>query len=150
MEDREKPSRGVIIFGPVLFITGSLAALSWFFYRLFDVFFGELSELKVFDKGSFYMLGVGVGMLALAIGTVQEYWFGKPLSNKQAAYFTKMALMSLVLIFTVPHLIHYCADNYLLKRGYSVCEEASRQLRLVRDIAYIQPSIECSADLENK
>ncbi|GHU46246.1 hypothetical protein AGMMS50289_19180 [Betaproteobacteria bacterium] len=150
MEDREKPSLAAIIFCSVLFIAGSLAALLWFFYRLFDVFWGELSEFEVFDKGSFYMLGVGIGMLVLAIDIVQEGWFGKPLSNKQAAYLTKMALIGVALMFTVPHLIHYCADNYLLKRGYSVCEEASHQWRFVRDIAYIQPSVECSADLKDK
>ncbi|GHU46242.1 hypothetical protein AGMMS50289_19160 [Betaproteobacteria bacterium] len=150
MEDREKPSWGIIIFGPVLFITGSLAALLWFFYWLFEVFFGKLSELEVFYTGHFYMLGVGVGMLVLAIVTVQEFWLGKPLSNKQAAYLTKMALISVVLAFTAPHLIHYCADNYLLKRGYSVCEEASRQWRFFQHIVYIQPSIECSADLKDK
>ncbi|GHU46248.1 hypothetical protein AGMMS50289_19190 [Betaproteobacteria bacterium] len=150
MEDREKPSWGIIVFTPVFCITGSLAALLWFFYNLFDVFFGELSELKMFDKTAFYMLGLGVGMFVFVIVTVQEFWLGKLLSNKQSAYLTKVALISVVLMFTVPHLIHYCADNYLLKRGYSVCEEASHQLRLVRYIAYIQPSVKCSADIKDK
>ena len=150
MDNREKPSLGIRIFTPIFFISGSLAALLWFFYRVSEVFFGTLSEIEVFDKGSFYMLGVGVGMLILAVVTVQEGWLDKPLSKKQSAYLTKGALMGIALIFTAPHLVQYFANDYLLKRGYSVCEEASHQWLFVRDIVYVQPSVKCSADIKKK
>lgn len=148
MEGREKPSWGIRIFSPLIFISGSIAALLWFFYRILKVFIGTLSEIVVFDKGSFYMLGVGVGMLVLAIVTVQEGWLDRPLSKKQSTYLTKAALIGIALIFTTPHLVHYFANVYLLKQGYSVCEEASHQWLFVRNIAYIQKSIECSEKLK--
>jgi len=150
MEGREKPSLGIRIFAPLIFISGSIAALLWFFYRIFNLFIATLSEIVVFDKGSFYMLGVGVGMLNLAIVTVQEGWLDKPLSKKQSAYLTRGAFIGIALIITVPHLVHYFANSYLLRQGYTVCEEASQQWLFVRDIVYIAESIECSTSLKNK
>jgi hypothetical protein len=150
MEDRDKPSWAIRVLGPFIFILGSTAALLWFFYRLFYLFKVPLPEVVVLDKGSFYMLGVGVGMLVLAIVTVQEGWLGKPLSNTQSKYLTRMAYIGIALIFTTPHLVHYLADDYLVKSGYSVCEKASHQWLFVRDIVYIQETTECSEALKNK
>ncbi len=150
MEDRVKPSLGVRIFAPLFFILGSLAALLWFFYRLFELFFGHFSEVEVFDKGSFYMLGVGAGMFILAFATVQEGWFDKPLSGQQASYLTKAALISIVLLFLLPHVIHYFADYNLTSNGYTVCQDASHQWLFIRDIVYIKDSIECSVDLKTQ
>jgi len=150
MESREKPSWGIRIFAPLFFISGAIAALLWFFYRISNIFIGTLSEIVVFDKGSFYMLGVGVGMLILSVVTVQEGWLDKPLSKIQSAYLTKGAFIGIALIFTVPHLVHYFANGYLLKQGYTVCEEASHQWLFVRDIVYIADSIECNASLKMK
>lgn len=150
MDDREKPSLGVRIFAPLFFISGSLSALLWFFFRVFDIFFGSLSKIEVFDKGSFYMLGVGIGILILAIVTVQEGWLGKPLSKRQSAHLTKAAFIAIAFIFTVPHIVHYSANKYLLEKGYAVCDEAAHQWLFVRDIVYIQPPVECSANLKKK
>jgi hypothetical protein len=150
MDDREKPSLGVRIFAPLFFISSSLAALLWFFFRVVDVFFRPLSKIEVFDKGSFYMLGVGIGLLILAIVTVQEGWLGKPLSKRQSDHLTKTAFIAIALIFTVPHLMHYSANKYLLGKGYTVCAEAEHQWLFIRDIVYIQPSVKCSADLKKK
>lgn len=150
MEDREKPSWAIRIFGPLIFILGSLAALSWFFYRAYFIFSRALSEVVVFDKGSFYMLGVGVGMLALAMVAVLEGWLGQTLSKKQSVFLTRLAVAGVILIFTVPHFVQYVADDFLQGRGYSVCEEASHQWLFVRDIVYIQESITCSENLAKK
>ncbi|MFL0796328.1 MAG: hypothetical protein K6L73_02415 [Cellvibrionaceae bacterium] len=109
-----------------------------------------MSEIEVFDKGSFYMLGVGVGMLILAIVTVQEGWLGKPLSKRQLAFLTKSAFVGIALIFTVPHLTHYSANKYFLEQGYKVCDDASHQWLFVRDIVYIKRSIECGSDLKTE
>ena len=150
MEDREKPSWAIRIFAPLLFILGSTAALLWFFYRLIALFSGAQSDIIVFDKGSFYMLGVGIGMLILAIVTVQEGWLGRVLSKKQSTYLTRLAVISLAVLFVVPHFVHYLTDSYLSIRGYSVCEEASHQWLFVRDIVYVQESMECNENLKKK
>lgn len=150
MEEREKPSWAIRIFGPLIFVFGSVAALLWFFYRAFYLFRGSLSEIVVFDKGSFYMFGVGLGMLVLAFVTVQEGWLNRPLSKKQSVFLTRLAIIGAALIFTVPHIVHYAANSFLEKKGYVVCEEASHQWLFVRDIVYIQETVECSENLKKK
>lgn len=150
MEGSEKPALGVRIFAPLFFIFGTLLALSWFFLRLFDIFLGPLSEIEIFDKGSFYMLGVGLGMLILSFVTVQEGWIGRILSNRQSDFLTKSALVSIASIFVVPHLTHYAANSYFLDRGYTLCEDAGHQWLFVRDIVYVKPSVECSADIKGE
>ena len=150
MEDRERPSLVIRIVGALLFIVGSCVALFWFGYRVIILLSVAQSEVIVFEKGSFYMLGVGVGMSVLAFTAVQEGWVGKVLSKKQAVILTRIAIVSIALIFIAPNLFHYIADTYFLNEGYSVCEEASSQWLFVRDIVYIQESIECSAKLTEK
>lgn len=150
MKDREKPSLAIRIIGALLFIAGSCAALFWFFYRVVILVSTSQLEVVVFDKGSFYMLGVGVGMSVLAFTAIQEGWVGKVLSKRQAAILTRIAIVSLALIFIVPNLFHYITDTYFSNEGYSVCEEASSQWLFVRDIVYIQDTIECGAKLKEK
>jgi hypothetical protein len=150
MEDREKPSLATRIIGALLFIAGSCAALFWFFYQVVILLSTSQSEVVVFNKGSFYMLGVGVGMSVLAFAAVQEGWVGKVLSKKQADILTRIAVVSLALIFITPNLFHYISEAYFSSEGYSVCDEASSQWLFVRDIVYIQDTIECSAKLKEK
>ncbi len=133
MANRDSPL-AIRIFTPIFFILSSLAALYWFFFRTFEIFITPLSPVEVFDKGSFYMLGVGVGLLILAIVTVQEGWLNKELSKKQSSFLTKVAILSVVLIFLTPQLMHYCANKYLAGKGYTVCDEASHQWLFVQDI----------------
>ena len=121
----------------------------WFFYRLFHVFFGELSEIELFDKGSFYMLGVGMGLLVLGLVTIIEFWGGNPITTKQNIIFTRLAILAVALMFVVPHVAHFSADRYLEEQGYSVCEEASHQWLFVSNIVYVADSVECSADLKS-
>lgn len=148
MENREKPSWGIRVFGPLIFIVGGLAALIWFFYRVFRLIHHGLSDIVVFDKGSFYMLGVGVGMSVLAAALVQEGWFDRVLTPKQTKYFTRLLVISLVLLVTIPHLVHFSADMVLKSEGYSVCEPASHQWLFVRDIVYISGATHCDAGLK--
>ncbi|MBL4798110.1 MAG: hypothetical protein JKY50_11895 [Oleispira sp.] len=147
MDDRVKPSWAIRVFGPLIFVLGSIAAFLWFFYRAYSIFIGELAEVVVFDKGSFYMLGVGAGMLILAFVTVQEGWLDRQLSQAQSTFLTRLAVISVVLIITVPHTIHYFADDYLESEGYSVCQDASHQWLFVRNIVYVHEPVSCNENL---
>ncbi len=147
MEDREKPSWAIRVFGPLIFIFISMAAFAWFFYRFFVLITGIGSEVVILEKGSFYMLGVGVGTLALSFAGVLETWLGKTLTQKATSFISKMGITGVVLMFTLPHLIHYIADDYLESNDYSICVAASHQWLFVRDIVYVQESITCSENL---
>lgn len=147
MDTRDKPSQiNRILTPPTLLISGG-AALCWFFYRLFSLIAGISSDVVLFDKGSFYMLGVGVGLLSLGFVVVQEFWVGSPISRKQNKIFTRMVLFGIATLIIFPHITHFLVDRYLMRNGYSVCEEASHQWLFVRDIVYISEATVCRADL---
>lgn len=150
METRDPPSLlNRIITPPLLLVSGASAVL-WFIYRAIVLYKSLSAPVVLFDKGSYYMLGVGIGLLSLAFVTITEFWGGKPITNKQNRMLTKLAISGVVLLFLVPHIAHFITDKYLEKHGYFVCEEASHQWLFVRDIVYVQPSIECSAGLKKK
>jgi len=149
MKDREKPSWAIRIFGPMLIIFISFGAMTVFFYRVFLLFHGISSEIVIIEKGSFYLFGVGAGALPLALVCVQEFWIGKLLSRKQARILTRMAIGGVIIMFTLPHLMHFSLDYFLKKEGYSVCKEASHQWLHVRNIVYTQDPAECIEELKS-
>ena len=150
MEKRDTPTLIDRIGTPLFFLMGGASAIIWFIYRVFSLFQNASSQMIIFDKGSYYMLGVGVGLLSLGYMIVSEFWFGRPLTSRQSSFFSGLAISGIVLVFVVPHMAHYVADKYLKKNGYSVCEEASHQWLFIRDIVYIAGSVECSSSLKEK
>ena len=133
---------------PVFLLVFGTGAILWFIYQLFLLLNKGPSPVVTFDKGSCYMLGVGVGLLALAYMVIKEFWLNTPLTNEQTTFFSRIAISGVVLAFIFPHLAHFTAHQYLKKGGYAVCEEASHQWLFIRDIVYIQPTIECSRSLK--
>lgn len=150
METRDPPSLiNRMITPPLTLICGISAAL-WFFYRMIILLQNISAPVVLFDKGSYYMLGVGVSLLSLGFVAIVEFWGGKPITSRQNTIFSRLAISGVVLLFVVPHVAHFVADKYLDKNGYTVCEEASHQWLFVRDIVYVQSFVECSADLKKK
>ena len=143
METTASPSWAIRFFGPVLFILGALAALSWFGYSTYTLVENLSSKSVMFDKGSFYLLGVGLGMATLAFVVVYEFWFGRPLTEQLTKVCNRLALLSIVLLLIVPQAVHYLTDNYLLNRGYSVCSEGSSQWLFVSEILYVENGRVC-------
>lgn len=134
----------------MLFLLGGVSALAWFIYRIGILIQGSDSQIVLIDKGSYYMLGVGIGMLDLSFVVIWEQWLAKPLTKTVTKIFSRLAVASVVLLFALPHAIHYLADVNLKSKGYLVCEEASHQWLFVRNIVYIQQPMECSESLRSK
>lgn len=143
MENKDSPSWVIRFIGPVFFILGALASLFWFAYSI-DVLLNELSlETVMVDKGSFYMLGVGVGLATLAFVVVYEFWFNKTLSEKLTKVCNRLAVLSIVLLLLLPQVLHYITDSYLTKNGYTICAEESSQWLFVSEMLYVQNMQEC-------
>lgn len=150
MEKRDPPSLlNRIVTPPLTLLFGMLATI-WFAYRVIILFKNISEPVVLFDKGSYYMLGVGVSLLTLGCVAVIEFWGGKPITTRQNRLFTRLAISGVVLLFIIPHVVHFVVDKHLVRHGYTVCEEASHQWLFVRDIVYAQPSIECRAGIEKK
>lgn len=146
MNSRPQASLLNRILTPSVFLLAGFAALAWFSYRLYVLISANGAVILV-DKGSYYMLGVGLGLLDLAVVIIWEQWLLRSLNKKTTSIFTRVAIASVVLLLAVPHIIHYWADKQLIANGYSICEAASHQWLFVRDIVYFQPSVGCSESL---
>lgn len=150
METRDPPSLLNRVITPPLLLVGGISATLWFIYRVIFLLQNLSAPIVLFDKGSYYMLGVGIGLLSLAFVVIKEFLGGEPITSKQNVIFSRLAVSGVILLFVVPHVAHFAADKYLKKHGYSVCEEASHQWLFVRDIIYITDSIECNSSLKTK
>ena len=150
MENRVKSSRLNRTLTPIVFLLGGSCALIWFIYRVCILFQGSDNNIVLIDKGSYYMFGIGIGMLDLSFIVIWEQWLAKPLSKKVTKIFYRLAVLSIVLLLALPHVIHYLVNVHLKSKGYSVCEDASHQWLFVRDIVYIQESLECNESLKEK
>jgi len=150
METGDSPSLIDRIGTPLFLLALGNSAAVWFFYQAFLLFKNGSSSVVTFDKGSCYLFGASIGLLTLTYMIVKEFWLKLPLSNKQSALFSRIAISGVVLMITFPHLAHYAADRYFTAHGYSVCEEASHQWLFMRKIVYIDESVECSSGLKKK
>ena len=150
MDDGEKPGWATLIFATLVLIVLSICGFVAFFYGL-SSFFGSLpADLVVIRKGSFYMLGVGVGLSGVTFGCIKGGWLGKRVTEKQTSIIMKLLVGGLFLAFTLPHIIHYAMASVLEGRGYSVCDAASHQWLQNRDIVYIRQPLECTKDVEKR
>lgn len=150
MEKGDSPSLIDRIGTPIFLLSLGAGAIIWFVYRVFSLFSNGSSPVVTFDKGSYYMLGIGVGLLALSYMIIREFWLRRPLTDEQTSLFSRIAISGVILAFLFPHIAHFSADKYLKKHGYTVCEEASHQWLFFRDVVYVQSFIECNASLKNK
>ena len=111
METRDPPSLLNRIVTPPLTLLCGISATVWFFYRMIFFLQNMSTPIVIFDKGSYYMLGVGIGLLSLGFVAVIEFWGGKPITRKQNSIFSRLAISGVVLLFVVPHAAHFAADR---------------------------------------
>jgi hypothetical protein len=150
VSEGKKPGWAARIFGALFLVSFVIVAFVFFFYGL-SSFFGSLSaDLVVIMKGSFQMLGAGIGLSALIFAGIYESWLGKRLTEKQVSITMKVALGGVILIFTLPHVIHYAMGSALERKGYSVCDAASRKSPHNPEIVYIRQPLECTKDVEKR
>ena len=143
MNDQDLPSLATRIVGPIVFLIGATAALFWFGYNLYILLANLNAGTVYFDKGAFYMLGVGMGMATLAFVLAYEFWYGKTLPTNITRLCSKLAYASILLLFITPHAMHFFTGSYLANRGLTVCEEASSQWLFVSEIFYISDERNC-------
>jgi hypothetical protein len=150
MKKGDSPSLVDRIITPLFLLALGASAAVWFIYRAFSLFSYGSSSVVTFDKGSYYLLGASIGLLTLTYMIISEFWLKRPLTNEQSAFYSRIAISGVVLMFAFPHVAHFAADRYFKVHGYTVCEEASRQWLFMRDIVYVESSVECSSDLKKK
>lgn len=148
MEDRDKASLPVRIITPFVLILMATGSIVWFFANAYDTSTQLVSNAVIitFNKGIFYMLGVGMGLATLAFVLVQEYWLDKPLNTKLTKICTKLAITSVAVMLALPQLAHFVTNSHLTNKEYTVCESASHQWLLARRIVYTRNMDTCDQE----
>ncbi len=145
MESRDTPSLAIRFAGPLIFIISAASALFWFGYRFFDLInqLDLTAGVLTFDKGAFYMLGVGLGLATLSFVLVYELWYGSHLTKRLTRICTRLAFVSILLLLVFPQAIHFLTDSYLENKGFFICEQASSQWLFVAEIVYVNGEHDC-------
>jgi hypothetical protein len=146
MDERDRPSMGVRLVTPGVLITLALGSLIWFIMNTIGLVGQLLSKPDsiILNKGIFYMLGVGLGLGTLAFVVVYEYWLDKPLSETLTSICTKSGITGVVVMLLLPQAVHFVTDEYLTNLNYSICDSASRQWLLSREIVYVVDPALCN------
>ena len=150
--DDNKKSTLLLQYGAILgFISMSLGALIWFGIDAIFIIRQLISmPLSIsFDKGAFYMLGIGIGLGALVIYMILEVWKKKPPSDRLTRRIVKTALFGVAIMFLLPQVAHYSIAHYLEKRGYEICHKVSYQWLHYQNIVFTNDQKTCS-EVANK
>ena len=85
------------------------------------------SDILSFDKGAFYLFGVGLGLFVFVFAII----YSKIVNNKLSDIIHKLIFFSLissvVLTFLLPQLMHFYIDSYTEKNNYEVCRDQSHR-----------------------
>jgi len=92
-------------------------------------------QIKI-DKGSYYLLGAGIALLALLPDGYYNSVLKSSTPKMMEKWIRRIAIGGCILILILPPLIHYPAAIYLEKHNYSECEAKSSQWLFVRTIVY--------------
>jgi len=152
MGGEQRPSTLVRFLSVVFFSILTLSSLAWFTVSITGLLSQFLLNDPVveFDKGSMYMLGIGLGLLLLTIGGVIQGLLGKKLTSQKEAVFTRGLAFSLILMIGFPHLTHYVVANYARQRNYSVCSDATYRWLLYSKFYYTNSDMACNELVSKK
>jgi len=127
----------VLIIGIIFCVVGigSLVFAGLFLIELLNDLSIQ-SDLIKFNKGSFYMFGVGMGLLTIVVWSFLSRMYNKNLPEKLSKVFYVVFIGSLLLTFALPQIAHLAVDNYLKGQNYQICEDKSHRWLLAVTIVY--------------
>ncbi len=113
----------------ILMLLGGFWAIYYFSVELTEMLEGINSKHSIIsiDKGAFYLLGAGIGIIAtVAIIVLSRYYKQQiPKKIRTASVFT--LIFSIPLAFILPHFIAYPTEKKLESMGYEYCPDMSTQ-----------------------
>lgn len=121
----------------IIFALFAICAFLVFGYYAVDVSVSLISKKEIieFNKGSMYMLGVGLGTGMLVVFMIHEL-IGKKISKSYNTKATRFALLSIGLIFVFPQFSDYLVSSKVRSMDYIFCEEKSYQWLHVQNKVY--------------
>lgn len=149
-EQQSSPMARFLSVGFFLVLT--IASLAWFFVSTTSL----ISQIRLnapiigFDKGSVYMLGIGLGLLLLSVGGIMQGILGKALTPANESLFKKGIVISILLMFLLPHAVHYGVSQYTQKQHYTLCNEATYRWFLYSKFYFTNNASGCDALIREK
>lgn len=130
-------------------VTVRVVGLVWFFAMAFGAlfFFGysfvemlesikELSDKIIFERGIYYLPGVGLVLLALSAVGLYEMITKKIPSDRITKVFTRFSIFSVVIIFLLPLMAENVTEKILFNEGYQLCDAPSSSWPIYKDVYY--------------
>ena len=139
------PSASVRYGGFLLFFALMLGAALWFGWSFISLVSQILHEAPViyFNKGALYMLGVAIGLLALVYAIFIEVILQQQLTENSSRMITRTAYIGIGVLVLFPQIIHFTVERNLIKKNYEICETASYQWLMYREIVFTRDTQTC-------
>lgn len=144
-KQQPNPSKTTLYGGLFVMLLLTITALGYFVYTLADLVknINDMPLSIAFDKGSFYMPGVVLGLAMLIFAAVYESVFRKEMTALIASRCTRTGIAAVLLMFVLPQLAQYTVDGYLTQRDYISCDEASHQWLHAKTLVYVSEQSVC-------
>jgi len=98
-----------------------------------------------FERGAYYLLGIGIASGALLFIILLEVWTKVPPSAKATKIFTITAISSIALSLVLPIIAGTIIESYLLDNEYTICDVPSSAWPIYKDVIYTDNPETCSA-----
>lgn len=129
--------------GPMCFLAATITSLFFFIDSLSYLSNNIHNKVVLINQGSYYMPGVFLGLLSLSSVLIWDQWFKRTINDLWRKVISYMLIASIILTFSLPHIIYYFANHYLVNNGYQICEAASRNWLYIHKIVYVHPPQAC-------
>ena len=133
-----------------VFLIGGVIAIVSFTSSGIDVIqkISGRADVVIIQKGLFYMLGAGIGLLCVGIDQYYNRILHKKLTNIFLKIFTVFFFGGIVIALLLPHILSSVATNKLEKLHYSYCAPLSYTWLFYKDIAYVKDKSLCVTEDE--
>lgn len=127
----------------------AVGGLFWFAVHSAQLFVGLAQRTDVinFDKGAMYMLGGGMGLIGLVAMRAPAVFVGKRMPEAIEKWILKGLLAGVILMFTLPHLVHAGISATLKNRDYVICEELTTRWLMHVTFVYADSPERCLDEL---
>ncbi|MCK4865280.1 MAG: hypothetical protein KAT06_07595 [Gammaproteobacteria bacterium] len=147
MKITEPPKQSTLYLftGILIFLLSGTAALYYAIIVLLQLTSEIMSNSDVltFDKGAFYLFGVGFGLFVFVLAII----YSKVVNNKLSDFIHRLIFFSLigsvVLTFVLPQAIHFYIDSYTEQNNYQICRDQSHRWLHAVTIIYAR-NAQCS------
>ncbi|WNO08044.1 hypothetical protein [Teredinibacter sp. KSP-S5-2] len=86
-----------------------------------------MPDIVSFNKGHYYLLGLGVCVGVFGLIATLEHWFSIILSEATVKKLFRVAVLGLMLGLLLPHFSHFGFSRYFQSHGYISCDAASHR-----------------------